>query len=439
MSKGFSVLIALWLAQGVYIAAASADDVQVNTYTTDGQKLPSVSLDDDGDFVVVWQSSGSAGTDSSTDSIQAQLYASDGSTTGVEFQVNIWTTDAQRRPAVALDTDGDFVVVWESLGSAGSDSSSFSIQGQRYASDGSAAGDEIQVNTTTTDAQRLPAVAMDDDGDFVVVWDSQSSSGSDSSSYSVQGQRYASDGSAVATEFQINTYTTGAQRLPAVAMDGNGDFVVVWQSPGSAGTDASSYSIQGQRYASDGSAVAAEFQINTYTTSAQAFPAVAMSADGHFAVVWQSFGSTGTDTDSGSIQGQRYASDGSAAGGEFQVNTFTTNTQDAPAVAMDAGGNVVVVWHSLGSAGTDSSTFSVHRQRYTANGSALGGELQVNTYTTDAQRYPSVGASADGLFVVAWQSLGSAGTDTSVYSVQQTSGEIVLFTDGCESGDTTAW
>jgi len=50
---------------------------------------------------------------------------------GAEFQVNTYTTKAQGSASVALDADGDFVVVWNSLGSAGSDTSNFSVQCQR--------------------------------------------------------------------------------------------------------------------------------------------------------------------------------------------------------------------------------------------------------------------------------------------------------------------
>ena len=48
---------------------------------------------------------------------------------------------------MAMDTDGDFVVVWDSLGSFGTASSSDSIQGQHFASDGSIVGGEFQINT----------------------------------------------------------------------------------------------------------------------------------------------------------------------------------------------------------------------------------------------------------------------------------------------------
>src|SRR5262245_58340651 len=70
--------------------------------------------------------------------------------------------------------------------------------------------------------------------------------------------------------------------------------------------------------------VGAQFQVNTFTTSYQRYPSVAVAADGDFVVVWESNGSFGTDNNAVSIQGQRYASDGSAQGAQFQVNTYAT-------------------------------------------------------------------------------------------------------------------
>ena len=49
-------------------------------------------------------------------------------------------------------------------------------------------------------------------------------------------------------EFQVNSYTTGFQVLPKVATDPEGDYVVVWDSYGSSGTDSSYWSIQAQRF-----------------------------------------------------------------------------------------------------------------------------------------------------------------------------------------------
>ena len=388
-------------------------------------------MDADGNFVVVWYGFEGGGSDSYL-TIQGRRFASDGTAVGDDFQVNTYTTDRQLSPSVAMDADGDFVVVWYSYGSSGSDSF-VSIQGQRYASDGTAAGGEFQVNTYTTARQSFPWVAAEPDGDFVAVWQSQGSGGSDSSFSSIQGQRYASDGTTVGGEFQVNTYTTDYQLRPSVALDADGDFVVVWISND---PSFSGFSVRGQRYASDGAAAGGEFQVNTYTTGNYASPRVALDADGDFVVVWISIGSSGSDTSSNSVLGQRYAADGTALGGEFQVNTYTTSSQGPPAVAMHADGHFVVIWDGDGSGDSDPG---VQGQCYASDGTALGGEFQVNTYTTSGQGGASVALDADGDFVVAWGSDGSVGSDSSGDSIQGQRFTLGIFADGFESGDTSAW
>ena len=106
-------------------------------------------------------------------------------------------------------------------------------------------------------------------------------------------------------------------------------------------------------------------------------------------------------------------------GSQFQVNTYTNNGQNRPSVSVDAVGNFVVVWQSRANAGSDTSLYSIQGRRFDASGNAIGGEFQVNTYTRNDQRYPSVSVDADGDFVVVWASLGSAGGDTSGYSIRR--------------------
>src|SRR5262245_8659024 len=65
------------------------------------------------------------------------------------------------------------------------------------------AGIEFRVNTTTTDNQDLPQVAMDADGDFVMVW---SSNNQDGDRGGIFGQLYDRAGDARGGEFQVNEY-----------------------------------------------------------------------------------------------------------------------------------------------------------------------------------------------------------------------------------------
>ena len=120
------------------------------------------------------------------------------------------------------------------------------------------------------------------------------------------------------------------------------------QPPGTSCGSSPLHSVQVQRYAADGTPTGAQVQANTYTTSLQFDPSVGMDASGDFIVVWNSFGSFGTDSDGPSALGQRFAADGSTVSAEVQVNTYTTGFQDSPSIAVDADGDFVVVWTSSG-------------------------------------------------------------------------------------------
>jgi hypothetical protein len=390
-------------------------EFQVNSYTTGYQLNAAVSELAGGGFVVTWASYGSPGSDTNDYSIQGQRYAAGGTPVGSQFQVNSFTTNHQLYPAVAAG-GGGFVVVWDSNGSPGTDASGYSVQGQRYGSGGSPQGAQFQVNTHATGNQRASSVASAQDGSFVAVWTSSQASGTDTSGYSIQGQRFASGGAPQGGQFQVNTYTTGAQLAPSVAPSPGGGFLVVWSSQGSPGTDANGSSIQGQRYASDGSSLGAQFQVNSYATGSQTDPAAAVAADGGFVVTWSSSGSSGNDGFGSSVQARRFSSDGSAAGGEFQVNSYTANDQAVPAVASRSAGDFVVVWESRGSPGSDTSSWSVHGQRFDSEGSPQGAQFQVNTYTAYGQRGASAVVPSASQFVVIWHGYGSAGDDTGISS-----------------------
>ncbi|MEO8275629.1 MAG: hypothetical protein ABI639_05375 [Thermoanaerobaculia bacterium] len=409
---------------------------QVNTYTTNQQSEPRVASDAQGNFVVVWESTGSAGDDTSSHSIQARRFDVAGTPVGVEFQVNTYTTGNQRLPAVAMSTLGSFVVVWESYGSVGNDSSLRSVQGQRYQANGLPDGAQFQVNTYTTNLQVQPNVAVDAQGNFVVAWTSTGSYGTDSATYSIHAQRYDSAGNQLNLEFQVNAFTTGPQLRPRVAAGAPTDFVVAWTSLGSSGTDSDSYSIQARRVTAG--TWGSEFQVNSFTVNGQTYPSVGIDPAGGFVVAWNGYASAGTDTSPTSVQARRFDSSGAPLGPDFQVNTYTPLNQRQVAVAVDGNGVATIAWEGSGSAGTDDDLTSVHARRFASSGAPLGGEFQVNTYTTSYQDGVAIAAAPSGDFVVVWKSRGSVGDDDDNDSIQAQR-ENGRFRDGFESGDTSRW
>jgi hypothetical protein len=413
VSEPLGVALAL-VAAAAPLCAAPGDPIgaefQVNSYTTNSQYKrfsQGVSALAGGGFVVVWDGNGQ---DGSSRGVFGQRYDSAGAALGAEFQVNSYTTSVQAVPAVAGEAGGGFVVLWHDNTQ---DGSGYGVFGQRYDSAGAALGAEFQVNSYTMNAQRFPAVAGEAGGGFVVVWNSYTQ---DVSNYGVFGRRYDSAGAALGTEFQVNSYTMSGQLNPAVAGQAGGGLVVVWESSGQEG---SGRGVFGQRYDSAGAALGTEFQVNSYTMNAQRFPAVAGEAGGGFVVVWDSYTQDGSGY---GVFGQRYDSAGAALGSEFQVNSYTTSFQRFPAVAGEAGGGFVVVWNSYTQ---DAGNYGVFGRRYDSAGAALGTEFQVNSYTTLQQRSPAVAGEAGGGFVVVWD---SNGQDASGYGVfgQRYEGELVL-------------
>jgi hypothetical protein len=373
-------------------------DIQVNTTTSNSQTYQANDMADDGTFVVVWQS---LSQDTSSYGIYGQRFNADGSKAGAEFLVNTYTFNSQHMPDVAMRPTGEFIVTWQS---SGQDGSSDGIYAQRYNADGTANGGEFQVNTYTSGAQREAHVAVDDDGDFAVTW---RSAGQDGSAYGIFAQRYDSSGVAQGSEFQVNTTTTNSQRGPDIAMDPDGNFVVTWHSNGQ---DGSGYGIYAQRYAADGSALGSEFQVNTYTAGAQTSAAVSIADDGRFVIVWQSNGQDGSGY---GVYAQRYHADGTTAGSEFRVNTYTASAQRDPKVAMFDDGRFVVGWHSNGQ---DGSSYGVYAQTFNADGTANGSETLVNSFTSGVQYKPDLNVSDTGAYVVSWFSRNQDGDNYGVFA-----------------------
>ena len=367
-------------------------DVKVNTFTSGSQEFRdngsrTLAMDAEGNSVVVWEGEGRGGDSSG---IYGQRYSHNGVTRGAEFQVNITTFGIQTNPSVAMDSHGNFVVVWQSFNQ---DGSGYGIYARRYDSAGAPLSDEFQVNTYTYWWQDYPSVAMDSDGDFVVTWQSEYQDGSWSG---VFAQRYDSNGVPQGAEFQVNTYTYWEQDYSSVAMDSAGNFIVTWHSIEQEG---SGYGIYAQRYDLTGTALGGEFRINTISSTGER-PQVTVDAEGNFIVVWH--------RDGGGVFARRYTADGAPMGDQFLVDILSYDGLH-PTVDTGADGSFVVAWQA---AGWDHGTSNgIYAQRYNAAGTPIGAEFLVNIEWQFEQAHPSVAVRSDGKFVIVWNGSGPGDDD----------------------------
>jgi len=295
---------------GTYMQRYDADGVAlggetlVNTYTIEGQEMPSVTGLAGGGYVVAWQS---YGQDGSFNGIYTQRYSAAGVAQGSETQVNTTTAGEQYLPSIAALAGGGYVVVWQSNGQDGFGLGTYM---QRYDASGVAQGGETRVNTYTIEGQEAPSVTGLAGGGYVVAWQSY---GQDGSFNGIYTQRYSATGVAQGSETQVNTTTGGQQYLPSIAALTGGGYVVTWQSENQ---DGSGYGIYMRRYDAGGVAQAGETLVNVTTNGHQLNPAVAGLNGGGFVVTWES-GGDGSGT---GVFAQQFDASGNPVNG---ANTWT--------------------------------------------------------------------------------------------------------------------
>lgn len=372
----FLIVVVCLISVGVSLA-----EFQVNTYTSNEQVSPAVATDAAGNFVVVWES---LYQDGDLRGIYGQRFNSNGVRVGNEFLVNTTTSGNQKAPDVAMDASGNFVVIWQA-----DDGSDEGIYARRYDANGQPLTGEFLVNSYTDSRQLDPSVAMNSDGKFVIAWESYYHP---SHLWFIRGQLFNSSGSPIGGEFIISEQTQSGKWVD-VGMDVSGEFVVSWcrdatgfypsfrqyNSNGtpkgnviyldnvymavhtSIGIDNSGnfiiawdkYDIYAQRFDSNGNKVGATFVVNTYTDGSQWRPSVAMNDDGNFIVVWDGPGVG----DNGGIFGQRYKNDGTSIGDEFQINTYLVGDQKYANAAVKDSGEFAAVWQSNGQDGDSYGIF----------------------------------------------------------------------------------
>ncbi len=396
---------------------------RVSSADSGPESAADVGVAPDGSFVVVWE------TSLATPQIRGRRFAADGAPLGAEFAINTFTTGGREEiPAVAVAADGSFVVVWESDTSAGNDDDLTSIQAQRFDAAGDPLGAQFQVNVVTTGFQVVPDVAAALGGGFLVVWRTVGPGGLGDSA--IRGRRFDADG--LPTNDGLLLSDSGEQRAPAVAAGPGGGFVVVWQR-GSTGTE-----IDARVVATDGTPAGEIFQVNTSVGGNQLGPDVSFGSDGGFVVVWESFGSPGSDDSSYSIQARRFPVEPGLED-QFQVNAVTEGAQRFARVTRYRDGGLLVAWHSFSSAGDDDDLTSIQAQVLGVAGEPLGSQFQVNGYTTNAQDYAAVAGTGDGRFVAAWTSQGSV-AGAGVRRIQgRRYRPAAIFADDFESGDSSQW
>jgi hypothetical protein len=414
------VLILFFIVSPTLYSQIIKDDFRVNDDTTGGAHYyPDVELLESGDAIIVWQDGRNG-----TPNIYGQIYDNSGNLVDTNFKISTYYGDVgEYEPAISSYNDS-LLVVWQWgrgqwLLSNGSQSGSafnlyngsiyspdvavsdsgffilwdYNVSGsgweiflKRYDFDGDSIGPRMVVNDDGTgENQRYPSFAMDNEGNFVVVWEDERSG----SSADIYGQLFDPSGDSIGSNFLINDDVGDySQNRPSCAMDSAGNFIVVWYDYRDGGTN-----IYGQRfYASGDTAGGGNFLINDYTGSSQYYPYCAMDKNGNFIVVWQDL-----RDGNGNVYGQRFDNTGDSLGINFRIDQGPgAEYVDYPKVSMNEN-NFVVVWQD------SRNSTSIYKRRYLNDGTPVGGEVKVNEFDGILnQEYPAVDMNTNGFAVITW-------------------------------------
>lgn len=317
---------------------------------------------------------------------------------GVPFRLSTCTTCRQEAPAVASNTTGNFLAVWE--GSSTADSRG--ILGRVFTPLGVAVVPAFQVNKDPAPDQYDAAVARDNQGNYTVVWSSVAAGNSE-----IFGQRFNASGQPIGVAFKVNQDAAGSPTIPtdfkpAIARMNDGGFIVAWINQLPAGTTfpGTNPQVLARRFNALGQPLNAQVKINTGLVAGER-PDVCVDTSGRPVVVWPTVNAFRPfETTYAGVALRRLSAAGAPVETETVVAAPTAIATQA-AVGCGKGNTFVVVWHSNIAPAVD--TKDILAQRFSRVGRKVGPIFRLNAGVGGDQRNPDLSFDPQGNFVAVWR------------------------------------
>ena len=376
----------------------------VNTTTFGTQNGSSIAILADGRIVIAWTDSSVTGDDTSGTAIRAQVLNDDGTPAGAEFLVNTSTASGQWESSITALDDGRFVITWTDFSA---DSSV--IRAQMFSADGTKVGAEILAATEDYGTPFQPVTTWLPDGRFVIAWNVLELG--QSADILVKFQLFNADGSQNGPFIHIPSLGSPDRRVSDITTLSDGRFVIMWTGRAQINADTPS-DVIAQIYHADGTLIGPAFVINTTTNGAQSAARATELTDGRILFTWTDDSRTSGDT-SLSVRAQICDTDGLKIGSQFLVNTTTTGIQNGVSSAALPDGRFVITWTDYSRTSQD-----IRSQVFNADGSKAGDEFVVNTATNGNQYGANVVSMADGRFMVTWTDDSRSGNDLSSTAIR---------------------
>lgn len=395
----FVVLSALLLAQAGG-AAANGDAsplgtlFRLNQTTANDQSVNGVDFDAAGGFVAVW--SGQYRDDCCLNGqdppdIIARQFDENGQPKGDEFVVNDTAMNGyQTSPIVGVAPNGTFLVTYF-------DSQFDRICARHYSATGTPSGPDpcLAVNSQAAVMNEFYDMNMSPNGEHVAVVFTDYRN--------VYVQSLTGEGQPVNGNEVLVVGDAGLWEDPAIAVDDDGDFVVVWQKEDVPGCNGGMMAMA-RRYNANKVPQGDAFEV-----VCDSMADVAMDSSGKFVIVWSAF-----DGDS-DIFARRFKANGTPDGSAFAVNQNTAKSQDGPNAAMNAAGDLFITWkQSETQIWGIPIDWPIMGRLFPATGPA-GNEYRVSVYRGDNPLGNRSAIDDDGRPLAVWVDWGQDGSNYGSY------------------------
>ncbi|MEO8019215.1 MAG: Ig-like domain-containing protein [Pseudomonadota bacterium] len=346
-------------------------------------RYPRIALDPDGNAVVVWEDAIAA---DATDILAARYVVGSGWTSDTLMGVG---ESPSCNPQVAVDAQGNAIAVWEVLLGG-----IRSVWGKRYAAgSGWEGGIPLGISTgTQTGGDAMgPQIAVDKDGNAMAVWGQKADT-----RYDAWARRYvAGAGWDAGTTIEDDdvAWASGVQ----VGFDATGNAIAVWDQ---ATPNFGAASIWSNRYV-PGVGWGQRVLVEKIDIAPGTSPRVAVDPAGNAIAVWQHSDLSRAQTD---IWSNHYAP-GVGWGSEALIESQKKGDANMAHVALDPSGNAIAVWKE-----SDGVRPNIWANRYTAG--TGWGIAQLIEKDDGYASEPELAVDADGNAFAIWGQVPDGGSNT---------------------------
>jgi autotransporter-associated beta strand protein len=185
-------------------------------------------VDAKGNMIVVWSYA-------TTREVYARQFTSLGSLVSPEFRVDSIGTElvaAAFSPSVTMDADGNFAVVWRALVNGETDSHIWARWFKVDEESGQLIAGGREVIDSNVGPLAAPKLTMNARGEAVAVWNRILPDGTSR----IDARLYDTSGRPRSGAFQVNGTTDSQREFPQVAMDHQGNVAIVWSENDATGS-----------------------------------------------------------------------------------------------------------------------------------------------------------------------------------------------------------